>query len=200
MQIQTPTSGRGYFDRRFNAWVINVPPGGQAIASAEGELLSTVLGSCVAACLRDPVTGIGGMNHFLLPGEELSDAATTDDMRFGVASMEQLINALIKQGAMRSRLQAKLFGGATMMAARTDGSVGGRNARFALRFLACEGIAVAAQDLGGDTPRRANFEPATGRAWVNRLPSPTARDIAATENDYRKSIMQRDRAGDLEVF
>jgi chemotaxis protein CheD len=160
-----------------------------------------VLGSCVAACLRDPLTGIGGMNHFLLPGDSgASQAPSVDDMRFGVASMEFLINALIKRGAARGRLEAKVFGGATMMSGSSETSVGSRNATFVLRFLSREGIALAAQDLGGATPRRANYEPATGRAWVNHLASPRIQSIADSEASYRRSIIQRDPASDLEVF
>jgi chemotaxis protein CheD len=195
-----PDDRRGYFDHRFNAHIINVPPGGQDIVSTAGEVLSTVLGSCVAACLRDPFTGIGGMNHFLLPGDGGGTAPSNDDLRFGVASMEVLINALIKQGAIRSRLEAKVFGGATMMSERTESSVGTRNAAFVLRFLKNENIPLIAQDMGGAFPRRANYEPATGRAWVNRLPPPKVADIAATEATYRQSVARRDPAASLEVF
>jgi chemotaxis protein CheD len=200
MARTAPDGGRGYYDHRFNARIINVPPGGQETASACGDVLSTVLGSCVAACLRDPVAGVGGMNHFLLPGDGEGAAPSGDDMRFGVASMEVLINALIKQGALRSRLEAKVFGGATMMSELVDTSVGARNAAFVLRFLAREGIPLAAQDMGGPFPRRANYEPATGRAWVNRLSSPRIAGIAASEASYRQSVVRRDPAAGLEVF
>jgi chemotaxis protein CheD len=191
---------RGYFDQRFNARIINVAPGGQALASTKGEVLSTVLGSCVAACLRDPGLDLGGMNHFLLPGDGGADASSPDDMRFGVTSMELLINALLKRGAVRSRLEAKVFGGAAMIGERSEASVGARNAAFVLRFLGREGIPVAAQDLGGTTPRRANYEPATGRAWVNRLAPLRAEAIAEDEQAYRQSILRRRSAPDLEVF
>jgi chemotaxis protein CheD len=191
---------RGYYDHRFNARIINVAPGNQETASAPGHVLSTVLGSCVAACLRDPLAGVGGMNHFLLPGDGADAAPSTDDMRFGVASMEVLINALIKKGASRQRLEAKVFGGATLMGVSTLTSVGARNAAFVLRFITREGITLAAQDMGGTFPRRANYEPATGRAWVNRLDTPRAAGIVASEASYRQSIVQRNHAADLEVF
>lgn len=198
--IRQPEGERGYFDQRFNARIINVAPGGQALASTKGEVLSTVLGSCVAACLRDPGLELGGMNHFLLPGDGGADASSPDDMRFGVTSMELLINALLKRGAMRSRLEAKVFGGAAMIGERSESSVGARNAAFVLRFLAREGIPIAAQDLGGTSPRRANYEPATGRAWVNRLAPLRAEAIAEDEQAYRQSILRRRPAPDLEVF
>jgi chemotaxis protein CheD len=200
MPTSPAPAGRGYFDQRFNATIINVAPGAQAVSSTAGEVLSTVLGSCVAACLRDPLAGVGGMNHFLLPGDGDGPEPAADDLRFGVASMEQLINALLKRGAARGRLEAKLFGGAALMASCVTGSVGARNAAFALRFLHREGIPVAAQDLGGPHPRRANYEPTTGRAWVNRLDAPRASGIIASETAYRQSIMRRDPALDLEVF
>ncbi|MGL4975622.1 MAG: hypothetical protein ACRC56_10020 [Bosea sp. (in: a-proteobacteria)] len=197
---------RGFFDKRFNARIINVAPGDHDITTNSGEVLSTVLGSCVAACLRDPHNGIGGMNHFLLPGEEQgqdvsrSAIPSSSDMRFGAASMEVLINALLKRGAVKSRLEAKLFGGAAMMGALSVASVGARNAAFAISFLEREGIAVLARDLGGDFPRRANYEPATGRAWVNRLPALNARSIVDAEKAYRHTIVKRNPVESLEIF
>ncbi len=202
MPTANSLSERGYFDHRFNARIINVAPGGQELASTQGEVLSTVLGSCVAACLRDSTTGLGGMNHFLLPGDAPSAAALpgSEDMRFGVTAMELLINALLKRGAIRSRLEAKVFGGATMMIENGGASVGARNASFVLAFLAREGIPILAQDLGGSLPRRANYEPATGRAWVNHLGQPRAQGIAETEIAYRQSITRRNAAVNFEVF
>lgn len=192
---------RGYFDHRFNARIINVAPGDQGLARSGGEILSTVLGSCVAACLRDPVAGVGGMNHFLLPGDErVSLGPSSDDMRFGAAAMEFLINALLKHGALRSRLEAKVFGGAAMIAGSAERSVGGRNADFVLRFLAREGIPVASRDLGGDRPRRVNYEPATGRAWVNSLASRRIAAVSAAETIYRKSLARWDQEASLEIF
>ncbi len=202
MAIANSTSERGYFDHRFNARIINVAPGGQELASAPNEVLSTVLGSCVAACLRDHATGLGGMNHFLLPGDVPSSANIngSEDMRFGVTAMELLINALLKRGAVRSRLEAKVFGGSTMLIENGGASVGSRNASFVLAFLAREGIPILAQDLGGSLPRRANYEPATGRAWVNHLGQPRAESIAETESAYRQSLTRRKAPVNFEVF
>jgi len=201
MDPKARSTGRGYFDRRFNAQIINVSLGGQELASAEGDILSTVLGSCVAACLRDPIARVGGMNHFLLPGEPAAPAdGGARDMRFGVTAMELLINALLKAGALRSRLEAKVFGGAAVLGRKGADSVGGRNAAFALRFLACECIPVAAHDLGGDAARRAYYEPATGRAWVNRIAAPRASGIVEAETAYRQSLRSRRLAMNLEIF
>ncbi len=127
-----------------------------------GDLvLSTMLGSCVAACLHDPQARVGGMNHFLLPGDD-RNFNPRDAERYGVHLMELLVNGLMQIGARRDRLQAKLFGGARVVRGLSD--VGRKNGEFAERFLRYEGIAVASQDLGGEKGRRLQFWPASGRA------------------------------------
>ena len=134
---------------------------GAFLASADPqETLSTVLGSCVAACLWDPIVAVGGMNHFLLPNA--GNDADAVSSRYGINAMEMLINTLLKQGALRRRLRAKLFGGATMSSNLAD--IGGLNARFAKTFLANEDIPCVAESLGGDAARRVTFHPTTGHA------------------------------------
>lgn len=125
-------------------------------------VLSTVLGSCVAACLRDPVAGIGGMNHFLLPGSVEALAQGGDVSRYGVHLMELLINGLLKQGARRDRLEAKIFGGAKTIASFSN--VGQQNAEFALQFLKDEGIKLAGSSTGGEAGRKLEYWPVSGRA------------------------------------
>ena len=125
-------------------------------------VLSTILGSCVAACLRDPVTGVGGMNHFLLPGSANPGAGGGDATRYGVHLMELLINGLLKQGARRDRLEAKVFGGAKTIA--TFSNVGEQNAAFAMQFLRDEGIKVVGSSTGGEHGRKLEFWPVSGRA------------------------------------
>ncbi len=127
-------------------------------SSDPSEVLSTVLGSCVAACIWDGEVGVGGMNHFLLAsGGERENARS---LRYGVHAMEMLINDLLKKGARRSALQAKLFGGATM--ASNLGDIGASNARFAKSFLQTEDIPCVAESLGGSNARRVLFRPALG--------------------------------------
>lgn len=129
--------------------------------------LSTILGSCVAVCLHDPVCKIGGMNHFLLPfGQE---EGTNRPVRYGVFAMEMLINALMKEGAKKNRLQAKLFGGARISADLRD--IGQSNAAFARSFLATENIECLAESLGGTNARRLLYQPATGNARMLLVPS-----------------------------
>ncbi|MDB5526113.1 MAG: cheD chemotactic sensory transduction family protein [Rhizobium sp.] len=125
-------------------------------------VLSTVLGSCVAACLRDPVHGVGGMNHFLLPGSAEALAQGGDVSRYGVHLMELLINGLLKQGARRDRLEAKIFGGAKTIASFSN--VGQQNAEFATQFLKDEGIKIVGSSTGGDAGRKLEFWPVSGRA------------------------------------
>jgi chemotaxis protein CheD len=137
--------------------VIHVIQGEQAVADDETVILTTVLGSCVSACLYDPARRIGGMNHFLLP-----DAPERHDLRFASSAMEALRDALLARGAERSRLRAKLFGGARMLAGLPD--IGSRNAASALEFLEGEGIPCSARSLGGTRGRRIRFWPTTGRA------------------------------------
>ncbi|ETX16603.1 chemotaxis protein CheD [Roseivivax halodurans JCM 10272] len=124
-------------------------------------VLSTLLGSCVATCISDPLAGVGGMNHFLLAG---GDGSGTDNERYGSYAMEVLINALLKLGARKSRLQAKLFGGATM--AGRMGRIGEANCRFATAYLETEKIPLVASSLGGQRARRVRYVPVTGQAQL----------------------------------
>ena len=130
--------------------LIHVVQGEYFVTDEPNVVLTTILGSCVATCMWDPVAGVGGMNHFLLPGDEDSG---TEEMKYGVNAMELLVNGLLKKGALRSRLQAKLFGGAQVIAGLSD--IGGKNAAFAEKFLRLENIPCAGQSLRGDRARLA---------------------------------------------
>ncbi len=144
---------------------VNIVQGEQHVDNDPATVLTTLLGSCVAACLWDPKIGLGGMNHFLLPGDRSAtktNMPVSEAMRYGVHSMELLVNGLLRKGAQRERLQAKLFGGARMIKGLTD--VGELNAAFAERFLKAENIAIVGGSLRGETGRRIQFWPATGRA------------------------------------
>ena len=139
---------------------VHVGQGEHLVTSDPDVVLSTVLGSCVAMCLRDPVAGVGGMNHFLLP--EGAGAGTDAGRRYGAYAMELLINDVLKAGGRRDRLEAKLFGGGRMFDSLKD--VGASNAAFAERFLADEGIPVVGSSLRGAGGRRLHYWPVTGRA------------------------------------
>lgn len=186
-----------------NRWVMRVLPG-ECYVTSNDEVLSTVLGSCVSACIRDPVAGVGGMNHFLLPVEPGAQGANTSGLlglatRFGGHAMETLINELMKRGANRSRLEIKLFGGGKIMQGTID--VGQRNIDFVHQFLLTDGLRAAAQDLGGDCPRTVNYEPTSGRARVKRLQPLEARTIEKREREYLQKVDQTTaQGGDIELF
>jgi len=140
---------------------VHVVQGEQYISDHPDAVLTTILGSCVAACIRDPIAGVGGMNHFLLPGGH-SQAVDREAQRYGVHAMELLVNALLNSGARRDRLEAKLFGGARLIDGLTD--IGSQNAAFALGFLTAEGIRHVGGSLRGEHGRKVQFWPVSGRA------------------------------------
>lgn len=139
---------------------VHVGQGEHHITSDPNVVLSTILGSCVAMCLRDPLAGVGGMNHFLLP--EGAGAGTDAGRRYGAYAMELLINDMLKAGGRRERMEAKLFGGGRMFDSLRD--VGRANADFAEKFLRDEGILVVGGSLRGDGGRRLHYWPVSGRA------------------------------------
>jgi chemotaxis protein CheD len=165
---------------------INIVQGEYHVSGDTALSITTLLGSCVAACISDPVAQVGGMNHFLLPGDE---AASPLVARHGVHLMELLINGLLKKGAARDRLEAKLFGGARTM--QGLGDIGATNARFAQDFLKREGITITGGSLGGETGRRIQFWPASGRVRQKL--------VRATE-ETRHANPVLPTAGELELF
>jgi chemotaxis protein CheD len=170
---------------------LNIVQGEFHVTNDTALYLTTILGSCVAACLTDPKAGVGGMNHFLLPGEDGSDSMS---MSHGVHAMELLVNGLLQQGARRDRLQAKLFGGARMLQGLTD--VGRCNADFAERFIRRERIAMLGGSLRGERGRRVQFWPTTGRVRLMTIG-------AAEENVFaseRRVPQARADAGGVELF
>jgi chemotaxis protein CheD len=171
---------------------VNIVQGEFHVTEDPDVVLTTILGSCVAACLHDPVAGVGGMNHFLLPGnEEVGEAS----QRYGVHAMELLVNGLLQRGARRERLQAKLFGGARMLQGLTD--VGTLNADFAERFVLRERIAVSSKCLRGDRGRRIQYWPVAGRARQMTLASAGAAVFAA---ERTRPAPLPDLGGGLELF
>jgi len=152
--------------------MIHVVQGEFAIANDPGVVLTTVLGSCVAVCMRDPGAGVGGMNHFLLPGGKPGEGSS---VVYGVNAMELLINALLKAGARRSHLEAKIFGGATML--ESIRNIGASNIEFALKFLETERIPCIGRSVGGSLARRVKYWPVTGRARQRQMQETDLREI-----------------------
>lgn len=151
-----------YFDRSFNRQAVKILPG-EYYATAADTMIVTVLGSCVSVCLRDRLAGIGGMNHFMLPGH----GAQSPSARYGVKAMEVLLEHLKHLGADHSRLEAKVFGAGRVV--QGMGDVGSHNADFALEYLGSRGIPVSALDVGDVHPRKVYFSPRTGRVLVRRI-------------------------------
>lgn len=186
------------FDREFDRRGVRVLPG-EFFVSGEDIVISTVLGSCVAACLWDRERRIGGMNHFMLPGEGGDNDPAGLAGRYGVFAMEQLINELVKRGSRKAALEAKVFGGGQVLPGMNALDVGSRNAQFVEDFLRAEGIRITARDLRDVHPRRVAFFPATGRALCKKLAHASAALVAA-EQRYRYELAHRRIGGDVELF
>ncbi|RLA23910.1 MAG: chemoreceptor glutamine deamidase CheD [Gammaproteobacteria bacterium] len=193
---------RRRWDRRENCVIATILPG-ELYATREDELVSTVLGSCVAACVRDKVTGVGGMNHFMLPAtsDELSQGGkevTSQANRYGNYAMEHLINTILSNGGRRENLEVKLFGGGKMISLMSD--IGGRNIEFVRRYMKMEGLALVGEDLGDVFPRKVLFNPFTGRARVKKLRNMHKESVVNNEINYRDQIKVEPVESDIELF
>ena len=171
--------------------VIHVIQGQFKVSARPGDVMTTVLGSCIAACLFDPVAKIGGMNHFLLPG---SDPDSTSNVKYGAHSMEQLINAMLQAGAQRSRIEAHLFGGANVV--RGISRIGDGNSIFAEEFVRQEGFTLCSKDTGGNSGRRVRFHPSTGQSHVRTLHE----SIASLQRTEIGSRLNPHKDGNVELF
>ena len=187
-----------YFDRHFESEAAKILPG-EYFVTTKDMLLVTVLGSCVAACIRDPDSGIGGMNHFMVPDDGGRETVAAS-ARYGSFAMEVLINHLMKLGARRNRLEAKVFGGGAVMASLTSSNVGQRNAEFVLNYLKTEKIPVVAKDLLDSYPRKVYYFPQTGRVLVKKLHRVHNETLFSRERDYKARLSQAPVAGDVELF
>lgn len=190
-----------YQDATNNCISAKILPG-EFYVTTNKEMVTTVLGSCVAACIYDPSTGIGGMNHFMLPGadDQRSNSAFGDEAsaRYGLFAMEGLINAILKCGVRRENLRAKLFGGGRILANMSD--VGKKNIRFVKDFLRAESMPVESTDLGLIYPRKVNFFPHTGKAQVKRLRTLHNTTIIDREKSYSEELAKTGITGDVELF
>jgi chemotaxis protein CheD len=178
-----------YHDHHFGYDAVKVLPGEYYVTDRD-IIIMTVLGSCIAACLWDGEQRIGGMNHFMLPdgGEESSG-------RYGAYAMELLINEMIKRGARRTTLQAKVFGGGQVMRSFTTMNVGERNTRFVLDYLHTERIPVVSKDVLDVYPRKVCYFPATGKAMVRRLVHAQPQVLESQERRGDAATLARAHAG-----
>ena len=187
-----------YFDRQFDREAVKILPG-QYYAAGRDIVIVTVLGSCVSACLWDPVKRIGGMNHFMLPGSGQA-GSVADGARMGIYAMELLINRMLKLGAERGRLVAKVFGGASVLEGMDALNVGSQNSAFVLEFLRVEGIALAAQDLYDVCPRKVYLFPHSGKVLVKKLGALRNDTLQRRERDYLDTLKDSAGAGEVEIF
>lgn len=172
-----------YHDRQFNCDAAKILPG-EYYYTDRDMVIVTVLGSCVAACIRDRVSGIGGMNHFMLPdtGSEHSNQAPS--MRYGTHAMDVLISELLKAGARRENLEAKVFGGGRVLSTHMTMNVGGKNATFVLEYLKEQKITVLAEDLNDYHARKVHYFPRTGKVLVKKVQETQINTLVQREQDY----------------
>jgi len=191
-----------YWDHRLHTIAAKILPGEYYITEG-GELITTVLGSCVSACIRDRVLGIGGMNHFLLPLNK-GEAWSTDmgvvslASRYGNFAMEHMINDILKHGGQRKNLEVKIFGGSKIINNMTD--VGNSNIRFVRNYLETEKLTVTAEDVGGTNPRKIMYFPDNGKVMVKRIKELHNDTIQKRESAYIESFGSQDKTGEIDLF
>jgi chemotaxis protein CheD len=199
-QIHQAPSSNIHYDPVFRTEAAKILPGEYHVTDRD-IVIVTVLGSCVAACIRDPKLGIGGMNHFMLPDSGSGQESTASEpARYGSYAMEVLINQLVKMGARRDRLEAKVFGGANVIPGMTQTNVGKRNSDFVLNFLKTEGIPVLARDLEDVCPRKVAYFPKTGVVKVKRLTDAAPSTLVEREQSYKRQLSTAPIAGEVDLF
>ncbi|MBC7860720.1 MAG: chemoreceptor glutamine deamidase CheD [Burkholderiaceae bacterium] len=188
-----------YYDRTFDCDAAKILPG-EYYFTGKDMLIVTVLGSCVSACIRDKVSGLGGMNHFMLPDGGDANSPVSASMRYGTNAMEILINDLLKAGAKRENLEAKVFGGGAVLRGFTAINVGERNAAFVMNYLRAEKMRVVAEDLNDIYPRKVYFFPRSGKVLVKKLMTAHNETLVARELDYASRLKVAPVGGEVELF
>ncbi|UAA38751.1 chemoreceptor glutamine deamidase CheD [Paraneptunicella aestuarii] len=188
-----------YWDRHHNTFAAKILPGEYYVTTGQ-EVITTVLGSCISVCVYDPVQGIGGMNHFMLPSSRKDDMGLlSESFRYGDVAMERLVNDLLRNGADKSRLIFKAFGGGQIIKHMT--AIGQRNISFLHKFMTMEGYKLKASDLGGPHPRKVVFFPLEGSVKVKRLQHMHNDTIVARENKYSTQLSKQEEiTGDIDLF
>ncbi len=191
------------WDRMHGCYAAKILPG-EYYVTIHDEAIVTVLGSCVSACIRDKVFGIGGMNHFMLP----EDSGGGEDVlvpggkaaRYGGFAMEQMINDILKNGGLRKNLEVKIFGGGKIIRNMDTMDIGQRNIDFVRRYIETEELTLVSEDVGNVFPRKVIYFPATGRVRIKKLRNMHNTTIARRETDYRRKIVEKPVGGDVELF
>ena len=191
------------FDPRVGGHVVKIAPGEYFATSGE-EFITTTLGSCVSACIWHPESGIGGMNHFMLPEgsddavKAIINGGTNNAARYGSFAMEHLINSLLATGLDRRDLVAKIVGGGHVLPIKTD--IGARNIDFVRTYLEQEDIELIGEHVGGTAGRQVRFHPSSGKAHVKPLAKSVHDAIAGAEKTYMQTLDQEPPQGDVELF
>jgi chemotaxis protein CheD len=192
-----------YWDKTVGKIAAKILPG-ELYVTKDDEIIVTVLGSCVSACVRDAVFGIGGMNHFMLPLSTENGGWNSDEFgmatRYGNFAMEHLINEILKNGGMRKNLEVKIFGGGRVLAEMNMMDVGRRNIEFVKEYIHMEGLKLLAEDVGDIYPRKVQFHPMSGKARMKKLRSMHNSTIVDREKKYMRQIKQEPETGDIELF
>ena len=192
-----------FWDKRHNMFSAKILPG-EYYVSMHGELIGTVLGSCISACIRDVKMGIGGMNHFMLPiGDEEEHAGKihlTSATRYGNFAMEMLINEILKAGGNRKNLEVKLFGGGRVLSSMSKMDIGKKNIKFVHEYLKDENLKIVSEDMGDIYPRKVLFFADTGKVRVKKLQNMHNDTVKKREDIYRKSIDKKPVQSDIELF
>jgi len=177
---------------------------GEYYVTYEDEMITTVLGSCVSACIRDSISGVGGMNHFMLPETSKTKLASRDEsvigtaLRYGNYAMEHLINTILQNGGKRKNLEVKLFGGGKIIA--TLGDVGSRNIAFVMDYVDMEALKLVSHDLGDIYPRKVNYFPKTGKVRMKKIKDLHNETIIMREKQYGSQIKDIEIESDIELF
>ncbi len=192
-----------YWDRENGQFAAKLLPGEYYVTTAN-ELITTVLGSCVSACVRDKRLGIGGMNHFMLPldaslGTSAWGAAVSAATRYGNVAMERLVNDILKLGGRRENLEIKLVGGGKVLGGMAT-DIGARNIEFVRQYVESEGLQVLAEDLGDIYPRKVLYAPESNKLRVKRLAATRNDELFERDKHYLKSIDSEAKGSDVELF
>jgi chemotaxis protein CheD len=192
-----------YWDPENGVIAAKLLPGDYYVTK-DDEMITTVLGSCVSACIRDSVSGIGGMNHFMLPETSRSRLNSREEsvvgtaLRYGNYAMEHLINTILQYGGKRKNLEVKLFGGGKIIA--TLGDVGSRNIEFVLDYVDTEALNLVSHDLGDIYPRKVNFYPMTGKVRMKKIKDIHNETIVLRERQYGSEIKDISVESSIELF
>jgi chemotaxis protein CheD len=189
------------FNKAYGVHVIKIFSGEWGVSNVQEEMFATILGSCVSACVHDPVIKIGGMNHFLLPRDTDDGTVVAEHAaaRYGVYAMEMLINGVLKAGGQKNRLEFKLFGGGNVLNNNST-KIGSKNANFVRQFMRDEGLKIISEDLEGEQPRSVHYYPTSGKVMMRKLQRAEDFAIVEEEKQYQRKLQTKPVEGDIELF